>query len=271
MSLIGTLGEVQLADVLRLFGTGRKTGLLSVSAAGREALVRLDRGTPVHAVCGRLAGDDAVLDLFGWTDGQLSFVPDEKAVEPNVTRTLDALIEEGQRDGHALHRLHGFFTSDRLVFQMVARLPEGAKAVITASEWAVLRQVDGLRELREIVAEAGLPRRDVQRVLFALTEAGFLEKLELHRTLKAQAAPGRFGATAPASAEVDARLEEEWRKATRFVLGVLRVEVRASRDRTALLGATFRPGLLRAIVLPRASFAELGLMEGDEVSVRPAG
>jgi hypothetical protein len=270
MSLIGTLGEVQLASVLRLFGTGRKTGLLSVTAAGREALVRLDRGAPVHAVSGRLLGDDAVIDLFGWTDGQLSFVPDEKSVEPNVTRDLEALIEEGQRNGPALHRLQGFFTSDRLVFQMAARLPEGASLTIGASEWAVLRQIDGLRELREVLAGSGLPRREVQGVLFALTEAGFLEKLELHRTLKVLA-PARFGVAATSSAEVDDRLEDEWRRAARFADGVLRVEVRAARDRAALLGVTFRPGLLRAIVLPRATLAELALKEGDEVSVRPAG
>jgi hypothetical protein len=270
MSLIGTLGEVQLADVLRLFGAGRKTGLLTVSAAGREALVRLDRGALVHAVCGRLAGDDAVIDLFGWTEGQMSFVPDEKTVEPNVTGALDALVEEGQRDGPLLHRMHGFFTSDRLVFQMAALVPEGAATMIGAPEWAVLRQVDGLRELHEVTAAAGLPRRDVQRVLFALSEEGFLEKLELHRTLKTQA-PARFGSAATPAAELDAQLEEEWRRATRFAEGVLRVEVRASRDRNALLGVTFRPGLLRNVVLPRATFAELGLREGDEVSVRPAG
>ncbi len=270
MSLIGTLDEVRLADVLRLFGAGRKTGLLTVSAAGREALLRLDRGNLVHAACGRLAGDDAVIDLFGWTEGQLSFVPDEKPVDPNVTRSLHALIEEGQRDGPLLHRLHGFFTSDRLVFQMAPRLPEGATTMVGASEWAVLRQIDGQRELREVLASAGLPRRDVQRVLFSLTEAGFLEKLELHRTLKTQA-PARFGSAATTAAEVDERLEEEWRRATRFALGVLRVEVRVSRDRSAILGVTFRAGLLRNVVLPRATLAELGLKEGDEVSVRPAG
>lgn len=269
MSLIGTLDEVQLADVLRLFGAGRKTGLLTATAGGPEALVRLDRGAVVHAVCGRLAGDDAVIDLFGWTEGQLSFVPDEKTVEPNVTRATGALIEEGQRDGPALHRMHGFFTSDRLVFQMAVLLPEGAATTIGAPEWAVLRQLDGQRELREVTAASGLPRRDVQRVLFVLTEAGFLEKLELHRTLKTQA-PARFAAAATA-AEVDERLEEEWRRATRFGEGVLRVEVRAARDRSALLGVTFRPGLLRSVILPRATLAELGLKEGDEVSVRPAG
>jgi hypothetical protein len=268
MSLIGTLSEIPLAEVLRLFVASRKTGLLTASAAGREALLRLERGEVVHAVSGRLFGDAAVLELFGWTEGQLSFVPEEKAVERNVTLAVEALIEEGLREGPLRHRMNAFFTSERLVFQMAARPPAGAAVTVGVSEWAVLRTLDGQRELREVVDAAGLPRDETQRVLFGLTEAGFLEKLELHRTLRAQA-PARFGAGA--AAEVDERLEEEWRRSMRFAEGVLRVEVRAGRDRRTSLGVAFRPGLGRHVVLPRATLAELGVREGDEVSVRPAG
>lgn len=267
MSLIGTLGEIPLADVLRLFASGRKTGLITVAAAGREALVRLEKGALVHAVSGRLAGEAAVLDLFGWTEGQLTFVPDEKAVDPNVTRPTEALIEEGLRQGPLLHRMNGFLTSERLVFQMAKHPPEGAICTMGTAEWAVLRVLDGQKELREVIAAAGLERLEVQRVLFALCDAGFLEKLELHRTLRAQALT-RFGAT---GAEVDARLEEEWRHSVRFAEGVLRVEIRASRDRVTTLVVAFRPGLARTVGLPKATLAELGLKEGDEVSVRPAG
>ena len=266
MSLIGTLGEIPLADVLRLFATGRKTGLVTVAAAGRESLVRLEKGALVHAVSGRLSGEAAVLDLFGWTDGQLSFVPDDKTVDPNVTRPLEALIEEGLREGPLVHRMNAFFTSDRLVFQMAKDPPEGAICTIGTAEWSVLRVLDGQKELREVIVATGLDGLEVQRVLFALSEAGFLEKLELHRSLRAQAQSR--GAT---GAEVDAKLEEEWRKSMRFALGVLRIEVRAGRDRSTTLVVAFRPGLARGLGLPKATLAELGLKEGDEVTVRPSG
>jgi hypothetical protein len=267
MSLIGTLGEIPLADVLRLFASGHKSGVVTAAAAGRETLLRLDKGVLVHAVCGRLTGEAAVVDLFGWTEGQLTFVPDEKTVDPNVTKALEDLIEEGLREGPLFHRMNAFFTSERLVFQMAAHPPEGAICTMGTVEWAVLRVLDGQKELREVTAAAGLDRLEVQRVLFALTDAGFLEKLELHRTLRAQAL-ARFGAT---GAEVDAKLEEEWRRSMRFVEGVLRVEVRAGRDRSAILVVAFRPGLGRGIGLPKATLAELGLKEGDDLSVRPAG
>lgn len=267
MSLIGTLGEIPLADVLRLFASGRKTGLVTVTASGREALVRLEKGAIVHAVCGRLSGEAAVLDLFGWTEGQLTFVPDDKTVDPNVTRPVEALIEEGLREGPLVHRICSFFTSERFVFQMVEHPPDGATCTVGAAEWAVLRVLDGQKELREVIAASRLERLEVQRVLFALTDAGFLERLELHRTLRAQALT-RFGASA---AEVDAKLEQEWRRSMRFAEGVLRVEVRAGRDRSATLVVAFRPGLARHVALPKATLTELGIREGDEVSVRPTG
>jgi hypothetical protein len=239
-----------------------------VGASGREALVRLHHGAIVHAVSGRLAGDAAVLDLFGWTEGQMTFVPDDKLVEPNVTRAVEALIEMGVREGPLFHRMTAFFTSDRLVFQMAARPPDGATVTVGAAEWTVLRALDGQREFREVLDVTGVPRADAQRVIFSLAEAGFVERLELHLALRAQA-QGRFGSAA--GAEVDEKLEAEWRRSMRFADGVLRVEVRAGRDRRAALGVAFREGLQRTIVLPRATLGELGVREGDEVSVRPAG
>ena len=54
MSLIGTIGEVKVADVVRLFAASRKTGLLTVAGPGRQALVRFSRGSVVHAASGHL-------------------------------------------------------------------------------------------------------------------------------------------------------------------------------------------------------------------------
>jgi hypothetical protein len=264
MSLIGTLDEFPLADVLRLFATSRKTGLLTVAGPGREALVRFDKGTVVHALSGRLQGEVAIVDLFGWADGQLSFVPDEKVTDANVAKTLEDLIEEGVRDGKHRHRVHSFFTSDRLVFQW-AEPGETGEYLMGRSEWRVLRALDGERELREVVTACGLPLEEVQQLLFQLAEAGFVEKLELHKSLRVQAA-GRGGAE---GAEMDARIEDEWRKSLRFADGVLNVEVRAGRDRRTTLGVTFRPALVRNLVLPRGILGLLQVKEGDEVSVRP--
>ncbi len=265
MSLIGNLSDVAFGDVLRLFAGSGKTGLLTASAAGRQTLIRLQHGEVVHATAGRLQGDDAILDLFGWKDGQLAFVPEEKVIEPNVTLGVDVLILEGLRTGEAFHRMNELIPHDRVIFQ-AARGPEGEKRfLLGAAEWSVLRAVDGVRDVRDVLEVSGRPRPDVQRILFELTEAGFLEPVDSQKTLRAQV-QGRFGKDA---AEVDDRLEQEWRLMSRFAEGILRVEVRNFARKGRRLPVSFRAGLGRDVSLPRAAFTELGLREGEEVWVRP--
>src|SRR5574341_1398297 len=158
MSLIGTLTEIKIADVLRLFAAGRKTGLLTATAKGAEAIVRFQKGAVVQAACGRLQGEDAVLDLFGWPDGQLTFVPEEKSVTPNVRRDVESLIAEGVRTGDRVHRLNQLIPTDRVVFQMAAGpANDDVRYSVGAAEWRVPRHLDGVMALGEGGGAAGGP------------------------------------------------------------------------------------------------------------------
>jgi hypothetical protein len=265
MSLIGNLSDIAIGDVLRLFAASGKTGLLTANANGRQTLIRLQQGGVVHATSGRLQGDDAVLDLFGWKEGQLTFVPEEKVIDSNVTLGVDVLILEGLRVGESFHRMNELIPHDRVVFQ-TGRGPDGEKRfLIGLSEWAVLRHVDGIRDVRDLTEASELPRADVHRILFELTEAGFLQPVEAQKTLRAQA-QGRFGKD---TAELDERLEQEWRAMQRFAQGILRVEVRNFARKGRHLPVSFRPSRGRDVLLPRTVFTELGLREGEDVFVRP--
>ncbi len=265
MSLIGNLSDVAFGDVLRLFAASGKTGLLTASAGGRQTLIRLQQGEVVHAAAGRLQGDDAVLDLFGWKEGQLAFVPEEKTIEPNVTLGLEVLILEGLRTGESFHRRNELIPHEGVVFQ-AARGPEGDRCVLVgAPEWSVLRAVDGVRDVHDILEASGLERTEVLRILFELTQEGFLEAVDAEKTLRAQAQ----GRPATEAAELDERLEQEWRILTRFAEGVRSVEVRNFARKGRRLPVSFRTGLGREVTLPRSAFSELGLRVGDDVHVRP--
>jgi hypothetical protein len=270
MSLIGSLEDSKLADVLRLFAEGKKTGRLTVTDDEDQTTVRFQRGVIFHANAsnGRFAGDEAILDLFGWKAGQLTFIPEEKSVTPNVQRDVDQLILEGLRVGDALHRLHELIPSERVVFQMGAGPADtAAKLSLGSREWRLLRLLDGSRDVRELVEASKLPKGELMRILFEMAEAGFLERVEPQKSLRVQA-QGLFGKDV---AEMDARVEEEWRKLVRFGRGVLRVEVRSAAGRAVTLGAAFKSGLLRDVHLPRNVIADLGFKEGDDAQVKPVG
>jgi hypothetical protein len=182
MSLIGTLEDVRIADVLRVLGSGRKSGVLTVMDEGRQVLLRFHRGAVVHASAGRLIGDEAVVDLFGWKRGQLVFVPEERNVPPNVTRDVEALIVEGLRAGDAFHRMNELVSSDHVVFRLGAGPADPSlRHPMGAAEWQVVRLLDGVRGVGEVVEHTGMPRTEIVRILFELTEAGFLERVSRER------------------------------------------------------------------------------------------
>jgi hypothetical protein len=268
MSLIGNLEEIKIADVLRLFASGRKTGRLTVTAEEDQTTLRFQRGVVVHAHAsqGRLTGEDAVLDLFGWKAGQLTFIPEEKTVTPNVTRGVDQLVLDGLRLGDVFHRMNEAIPSDRAVFQMSGGpADEEKRLALGARDWRVLRLCDGSREVREVAEASKVARTEVMRLLFEAMEAGFVERVEPQKGLRAQA-QGLFGKE---QAEIDPRLDEEWRRLLHFARGVRRVEVRSGPGRSAALPAVFKAGLVREVHLPRNVFTELGLREGEDVSVKP--
>ncbi|HET7291067.1 MAG TPA: DUF4388 domain-containing protein [Vicinamibacteria bacterium] len=267
MSLLGSLEEIKLVDVLRLFAQGKKSGRLLVTNDEHQTALRFEKGGLVHARAsiGRLEGEDAVLDLFGWRAGQLTFVPDEKTVTPNVRRGIDELVLDGLRLGETCHRMNLLIPDDRVVFQMAAPAEDAAPFEIGPREWRVLRFVDGARDVREILDATRLTRGEVVRALFELVERGYLERVVPAKSLRA-VAQGLFGKD---SAEMDARHDEDWRRLLRFGRGVLRVEVRASGGRSALVPASFKGGLVRDVQLPRSVLSELGVREGDDVLVKP--
>jgi hypothetical protein len=269
MSLIGSLDEVTIADALRMLAEGRKTGILTVTASGAQAVLRFHKGGLMYAAAGRLVGEDAVVDLFGWKDGQLSFVPEEKppAIAPNVARSITELIEEGLRLGPTRHRLHALIPSDRVVFQMaLGPAEETSRVSVGVKEWRVIRALDGARDVAQVTEASQVPKIDVMRILCDLTEAGFLQKVEVQKVLRVQAATGLFTKD---GAVLDERLKEEWTRVARFDAGVLRVQVRSLGGKSHVVPVSFRSGVGRDIQLPRSTITDLGLREGEDVHVRP--
>jgi hypothetical protein len=266
MSLIGSLDEVRIADVLRLFAAGKKTGRLTLSGEEEQAVLHFQKGAIVHAHAagGSVQGDEAVVELFGWKEGQLTFIPDDKPVASNVTRSVDQLILEGLRIGEVAHRMRLAIPSETAVFQMAEGPPDKeARIDLGAAEWRILRLVDGSRDVTELVARSGVARGAVMETLFRLLEAGFLEAAPVERALRAHALPRE------AAAEADQTLDGEWRRLDRFERGVRSIAVRRDGRPHVIARVVFRADLGRDIYLPRPLFVELGLQEGDEVRVRP--
>jgi hypothetical protein len=156
-----------------------------------------------------------VLDLFGWRSGQLNFVAGEPGLAPNVEEPTDTLIDEAQRSAETFRRMQEVITSERLVFQWApGPKDEQARFTLAAAEWAVLRALDGIRDVREVIELSRLSRGEAMRILFELIEAGFVERAEIRALRQARA------------------LRQDVAEADGAWHGVFRIEVRAAAART---------------------------------------
>jgi CheY-like chemotaxis protein len=96
----GLRGEVAVLGapgLLELCRVNQLTGVLTLRRRERSARLGFSRGDLVSADAGGRQGDEAVLELMGWTDGNFEFQAGEPPGVPAVEHSLPYLLIEGCR------------------------------------------------------------------------------------------------------------------------------------------------------------------------------
>ena len=93
----GRLEIIGMPGLLQMCGLGRLTGVLSVGAGGRPAVVRFKEGAIVSAAAGGPTGADAIYELLSWSEGNFSFAPGEVEGEPMEPALTELLLEGCRR------------------------------------------------------------------------------------------------------------------------------------------------------------------------------
>lgn len=79
MALTGTLRDVSIVSLLQFPHTGKRSGQIIVDSSGKKASFYYDAGNLVHAVLGLVSGEEVLVQVVDWTDGEFTFDP---GVEP---------------------------------------------------------------------------------------------------------------------------------------------------------------------------------------------
>lgn len=130
----GNLEEIPLPDLLQLFGTSRKAGVLVLRSVGREGRIYLNDGRIRFAEFEGQSGVPplkAVYRMLGWQTGLF-------ALDPPDTREFDAGIDVSAQEV----LMEGFRQQDELG-QLRARLPgDGGRLVLKLPLTAHLRELE---------------------------------------------------------------------------------------------------------------------------------
>lgn len=100
MSVEGHLHDLTVADLLRLVCMRMRPALLSVISGGRSATVLVDAGRVLHARVNGLEGEEAVLEVLGWSEGLFRVGAAGDALPRNVFSPLTDLLRRAAERNH---------------------------------------------------------------------------------------------------------------------------------------------------------------------------
>ncbi len=101
----GDLKDLSLDELLRKIIQSRTTGKLEIRNDNSTALVWVQNGQPVDATAGDAEGDEAIIELLTWRDGQYFFEPRVLRNSHTVHQTMDALMTQSRQLSERTHYL----------------------------------------------------------------------------------------------------------------------------------------------------------------------
>jgi tetratricopeptide (TPR) repeat protein len=143
----------------------------------------------------RLQIREAVFTVFTWTQGTFTFEADVRPEHQDflVSINPDELLLEAATRVDEWSLIEKRIPSFALVFDLDRRRIAESDVNLTPEQSAIIRLVDGRRDVQQIMDEAGLGEFEAGKALYGLASAGFL-----HRVGTAQR-----GTRAPAREEAD--------------------------------------------------------------------
>lgn len=101
----GTMTGFSVGSFLQLIEMEEKTCLLEVSARGKKGLIYFDHGILYDAVCGRLIGEEAAMEMIMWNQVSFSFksLPDKKIIRRINSELMPIMLEASRRKDEKLH------------------------------------------------------------------------------------------------------------------------------------------------------------------------
>lgn len=94
-TLEGDLAKLQVPNLLQSINLAKMTGRLDVRTRAEQSEVFFQEGNLVHCRVRETTGDNAIVELVCWQNGEFRFWPDERTDQRTCQKRLDSLLMEG--------------------------------------------------------------------------------------------------------------------------------------------------------------------------------
>jgi pSer/pThr/pTyr-binding forkhead associated (FHA) protein len=175
-SMSGAIDEVPLPDLLQLFGSSKKTGVLVIKTDTDAAKVFLERGAIVFASINesdQLTPEKCVHRLMSWRHGSFYMEPTEQMDLPvRIELTTEAALMEGMRILDEVNRfeLPAMNSSLRIASPLKVKLRD-----LTPDQLDVFQAAFGVSTLESLFNNCPIGDIEIARSVTVLLERGYLE------------------------------------------------------------------------------------------------
>lgn len=217
-TLKGNLTLVHITNLLQSIGLGAMSGRLKVKRHTIWADIYFENGAPVHAIGTRGTGEDCLLQVICWLEGDFEFEPRLKTDEKTIVRPLETIILEGV----LLHDNTTYLTQAGI---RMATILGRARPSLSEAEFereirqgatlspAKLKQfylaVDGQKTLEDIISDLGLTRSQWVPLVADLLRCNLIKLTSVKKPSKDRIMHGKSFDPALAESAKEALLEQK--------------------------------------------------------------
>lgn len=176
--MTGSLEEIPLPDLLQLFGTSRKSGVLVIRAEDREGRIYLKEGV-LHFVAiegqPELKPLKTIYRLLGWAKGTFELEPpQDKLFDSPLDASVQEVLMEGFRQMDELNTLRPKLPSMEARF--VLRTPlEAPLHELEPTHLDLLQLALNAPSLEVLMDRASVSDLETAEIVLSLIKRGYLE------------------------------------------------------------------------------------------------
>ncbi|MBL8779053.1 MAG: DUF4388 domain-containing protein [Acidimicrobiales bacterium] len=175
-----------MPEVLRMLGSGAKTGRLRLSGDRGSGSVWIDGGKVVGAEAtgarDAAAAVAVLFELLRYGEGSFSFEADETTTQPGNPQDIEVLLGEAERQLEEWREIEAVVPSLAVGLALVPDLPT-SEVVVDRVRWKAIVAVAEGRSVAAVADALELDELDACRRAKDLVEAGLVEVVELEEVL----------------------------------------------------------------------------------------
>jgi uncharacterized protein DUF4388 len=185
--LSGSLSQIPLPDLLRMFAAGAQTGRLRLNAGSNAGDVYVQHGDIVHAEAESAMGDAAFIKMLGWANASFRFEPGISPMDRTIEKTLDVLVADAVKAVAEREAIRRVIPSTDAIPRLAPELPVPS-ITIDALDWRILARMDGMTSISMVGRELMMEEPELIKHLVRLKNANLFE-LEIVQTQPREAPP----------------------------------------------------------------------------------